>query len=105
MIFSYFVSAIAALYGLLSAVAAIAGLKQNKKGDTAAMMIFGGCLMIAAAIVCVLDLKFDWINALCGSILISLAAFINGKRSELHLKHHIIRAAVEIALVIGFMIL
>lgn len=101
----YVVSAIAAVYGILSVIAAIAGVKQGKKGDASVMMILGGCSMISAAGVCILGGGFDWINALCGGVLISAASFINGKRGEFHAGHHVVRACIEIALVIGFILL
>lgn len=101
----YIISAIAAVYGVLCVIAAIAGVKQGKKGDASVMMILGGCSMISAVGVCMIGGGFDWINALCGSVLISVAAFINGKRGEFHAGHHIVRACIEIALVIGFILL
>ena len=101
---SYVVSLISAVYGVLSSVAALSGLKQNKKGDTAAMMVLGGLSLASAAGLCVFGYGFDWITALCGSLLISLAAFMNGKRSEFHPRHHVVRAIVEIVLVVGFLL-
>lgn len=97
----YVIASIAAVYGGLSAIAA---LVQGKNGDTCAMMIIGGCMMIAAAGLCVYYYSFDWIISLTGSLLISIAALINGKRGEFHAKHHVIRAVVEAILIIGFIV-
>ena len=102
---TYTVAAVAAMYGVLSVVAAIAGVKQGKKGDASAMMLIGGCLLISAAGLRIFHYGFDWIGALCGSILISIAAYMNGKRGEFHAGHHIIRAVVEVAIVVGLILL
>ena len=101
----YVVSAFAAIYGALSIVAGISGTRQGNKGDTSAMMILGGSAVIAAAVLCAFfEAGYDWFTALCGCTIISLAALINGKRGEFHSKHHIIRAIIEILLVIMLLI-
>ena len=101
---SYVVSAVAAVYGILSVIAALFGVKSDKKGDTAAMMVLGGCSLVIAAGLCAFVYTFDWWIALGGCVLISIAAFINGKRGEFHAGHHVVRAVIEIALVIGFIL-
>lgn len=101
----YVVSAIAAIYGVLCVIAAFSSVKDGKKGDTSAIIISGCALLESAAIICILGYSFDWINALSGCLLISIAAFINGRRGEFHARHHIVRAVIEAALVVGFILL
>lgn len=101
----YVVSAVAVIYGVLTAIAALAGDKGRKNGDTAAAMIIGGFGLISAAGLCIFGFTFDWLTAFSGCVLISIAAFINGKRGEFHAGHHIVRAIVEAVLIVGFILL
>ena len=101
---NYIVSAIAAIYGVLNVIAAIMGIKNSKNGDTAAIMIIGGGALISAAGLSIMGYAFDWVTALSGCLLISIAAFMNGKRGEFHAGHHVVRAVIETVLVIGFIL-
>ena len=102
---NYVVSVIAAVYGALTLIASITGGKDGKKGDTAVMMVLGGCSLVTAAGLCAFGYSSDWWIALSGCVLISIAAFINGKRGEFHARHHVVRAVIEIVLVVGFILL
>lgn len=96
----------AVLYGLLHIYVSLAGKKQGKmETDMFLAMLLGACLLTAAG-VWALFRDLAWIPALIGCVLISLAAFVNGGRaSNRHLSHHLIRAAVHLLLVLGFVFL
>ena len=101
---------IAALFGLLHIIAAASQLGSKKKKKrryvTPWTMIIGGLLMIQAVILCVFGSNLDWASALLGGLFICFAAFMNGRRSgNMHKIHHVIRAAVALALVAGFALL
>lgn len=87
------------MYAALSMLAAIVQMRTQARRDTPIMMLGGGILMIAAALLP----GADWILALIGGALICAAAFLNGKRSgSFHIQHHIIRLALTMILVVGF---
>lgn len=102
----YVLCGAAVLYGLLHVYVSLAGKKQGKmETDLFLAMLLGACLLAAAG-VCVLFWDWAWIPALVGCVLISLAAFVNGGRAgNRHLSHHLIRAAVHLLLVLGFVFL
>lgn len=91
------------LYALLSILAASVQMKASKKRDTSILMLAGGLFLIAA--VFLYKMAYSVIILIAGGVLISVAAFINGKRSgNFHIVHHIIRFAVTVLLVIGFIL-
>lgn len=102
---------IAALFGLLHIIAAASQLSgKNKKKKkwyiSHWMMIIGGLLMIQAVILCVFGSELDWASALLGGLFVCFAAFMNGRRGgNMHKVHHLIRAVIVIALVVGFALL
>lgn len=100
---------IAALFGLLHIIAAASQLgnkKKKKRYVTPWLMIIGGLMMIQAVALCVFGSHLDWGSALLGGLFICFAAFMNGRRGgNMHKLHHIIRAVIALALVIGFMLL
>lgn len=94
------------LYALLTMTAAVYQAKTAPRKDTAAMMLCGGMLLIAAAILQIFDWYYDWVIAIIGGALICIAAFLNGKRGEqFHPSHHIVRAAFTILLLTGLCLL
>lgn len=96
---------LAALFGLLHIVAAASQLRKQRYTSHWTMLI-GGVLMLLAVVLCVTGSALDWTVALFASLLICMAAFMNGRRSgNLHWQHHVIRVSEAIALVIGFMVL
>lgn len=100
---------IAVLFGLLHIIAAASQLgnkKKKKRYATPWMMIIGGLLMIQAVVLCVFGSHLDWASALLGGLFICFAAMMNGRRGgNMHKLHHIIRAAIAIAIVVGFALL
>lgn len=97
----YVIGTVTVLYAALSMLAAIVQMKTQTRKDTSVMMLGGGILMIAAVILP----GADWILAIIGGALICAAAFLNGKRSgNFHARHHVIRFALTLLLIIGFIV-
>lgn len=101
----YVLYIITALYAVLSSIAAIAQMRTSKEKTTSFIMLGGGIVLIAAAILHFLSVPFSWAAAIAGGLLICLAALINGKKSgSFHILHHIIRFIVTLLLIIGYII-
>ena len=96
---------VAALYALLSIVAAGAQLRTEKNRDTSLYMLSGGLFLFAAVLWYGIGMPLAWAAALGGCLLIGAAALINGKRGEFHALHHVVRAALTVLLVLGFAVL
>ena len=100
---------VAALFGLLHIIAAASQLgnkKKKKRYVTHWTMIVGGLLMIQAAVLCVFGSSLDWASALLGGLFVCFAAFMNGRRGgNMHKLHHVIRALIAAAIVVGFALL
>ena len=97
---------ISILFGLLSIIAALSQIKNTKRRLSPRLMILGGALLILAVLGMLLKLKADWIIAFAGNALICGAAIYNGLSNDnFHLQHHIIRIALSVLLVTGFMFL
>lgn len=102
----YVLYVITALYAILSAFAAIVQMKTAKQKSTSLMMLGGGLILIITVILHILNLRYNWIAAVVGGILICAAAFINGKKSgNFHITHHIIRFIITLLLIIGYIML
>lgn len=102
----YIVVIIAVLYALLSMLAASTQLKKAEKKDTSLMMLSGGVLLLGAAVLQLTTVSYDWAAAILGGALISVAAFLNGKRGgNFHLSHHVIRFCITLLLIVGFAVL
>lgn len=99
---NYIVYVFTCLYALLSVFAAIVQIRNTKAKVTSFIMIGGGIILIAAVFLHIFLVPFNWIFTLTGCLLISLAAFINGKKGELHIVHHIIRLIIAALLTLGF---
>ena len=94
---------ISILFGGLSLIAAIVQIIAEKKPMPAVLMIAGSVILISAAICNFAGQQFDFVFALIGCTAICFAAIRNGLKSgNLHIQHHIIRIAVSLVLVIGF---
>ena len=97
---------VSVLFGGLHILAAVSQLKSDKKSVPAFIMITGSLLLLGAVISNALRMPLDYIPALLGCVLICAAAIMNGVKSQkLHIQHHIIRAALSIALIVGFILL
>ena len=96
---------VSVLFGGLSLVAAVAQLK-SEKSRSAPIMIGGSLLLIVAAVFNLFGLKFDFVVAAVGCLAVCAAAIMNGKNSgQLYISHHIVRAALSVALIVGFAVL
>ncbi len=97
---------VSVLFGGLHILAAVSQLKSDKRSVPALLMIIGSLLLLGAVICNALRMSLDYIPALLGCVLICAAAIMNGVKSQkLHIQHHIIRAALSIALIVGFILL
>lgn len=102
----YVLYVLTALYAVLCVIAAVSQLKSTAKRDTPAMMLLGSAILLAAIPVQILFGAWGWLLAIAGGILISLAAFQNGRRGgSFHLRHHIIRGVFTALLVLGYLFL
>ena len=94
------------LFGGLSLLAAAVQVKKEKKSLSAFLMAAGSLLLIAAVVCNILGLHVDFLLALFGCAAICAAAIWNGmKNDRLHPMHHVIRIALSILLLIGFILL
>ena len=97
---------VSVLFGGLSMIAAFSQMKSEQKPVSAILMIAGSLLLLATVMCNILGQRIDYILALPGCIAICAAAIWNGKKSgQLHIQHHIIRIALSIILIIGFVVL
>ncbi len=106
-----FLCIVSALFGILSAIAAIrsAAISQiwDKKTSFPAWVMLAGALLLLAAVLCNgVGWRFDFFVALPGCTAICAAALANGVKSgQLHILHHIIRIVLSGALLVGFALL
>ena len=101
----YVLLVITALYASLSLIAAFTQLKSAEKKDTSWMMLLGSVLLITSSVFLMLGLTFDWTVAVIGGTLISVAAFVNGKRGgNFHASHHVVRFLITVLLVVGIIL-
>jgi len=104
------ISVLAILFGALHFVAACTRFKSRDPAarGLAVAMACGGIELICAAVqhLTAGDLRLsDTLLAAGGCVLICAAAYANGKRAgNVHLSHHIVRAAIAALLVAGFVI-
>ena len=95
------VGALALVYGALSVLAGATQLRGAEGRLNGGLMAGGGAVLTAGAVCGFLGLGVDWLLALAGCTLISLAALRNGMRSTLHWQHHVIRLAIAAVLTVG----
>ncbi len=87
----------------LHALASFAQLRSGK--ENAWMMIAGAAVAAAGIVLCLCGGSMDWVFALAGFLLIACAAIQNGqKKQDVHIRHHIIRISLFVALTLGFCI-
>lgn len=99
---NYVLYAFTALYAILSIFASIVQIKNTKAKISPFIMIIGGIILIAAVFLHIFSVPFNWVGVITGGLLISLAAFVNGKKGEFHAVHHIIRLVVTGLLTLGY---
>ncbi len=96
---------VSVLFGALSLVASVSQMKNEKKPFPGVLMSGGSVLLLAAAALCLCGLSWDWILAMVGCAGICAAAMWNGIQSKnLHIQHHVVRVALSVLLVVGFVI-
>ena len=101
----YVILIIAVLYASLSMIAALTQLKSAEKKDTSWMMLLGSALLITASVFMMSSLNFDWAVAVLGGALISIAAFLNGKRGgNFHASHRVVRFCITVLVIVGFIL-
>lgn len=98
--------AASALFGLLSLVAAASQIIRERKPFPAVAMGLGSLVLLAAVACNIRAQGYDYAVALLGCAAICVAAVWNGLKSgQFHPQHHIIRLALSILLVLGFVLL
>ncbi|MCM1299209.1 MAG: hypothetical protein NC203_08595 [Firmicutes bacterium] len=94
---------VTALYAVLSFIAAFSQLKKADQKTPYAVMAFGGLILMAEIGLHIIGVPFNWIAAVVGGVLICASAIYNGKKSgSFHITHHIIRFAVTLLIIAGF---
>lgn len=98
-------TAVSVLYAALSAFAALSQLKAERRGSHV-LMAAGGLVLIAAAVCCLLGRRGDVLAAASGCAMICAAAIWNGRQSgNFHIRHHVVRLILSLALTVGFLFL
>lgn len=97
---------VSVLFGGLSVLAALSQMRTGKPLGAHITMAAGGLLLIIASVCLLTGWQGKALNAALGCALICVAAVWNGKRSgNFHIQHHIIRVALSLVLVAGFILL
>lgn len=101
-----FLRIVSIAFGGLSLLAAVYQMRAEKRSLSAGLMM-GGSLLLIAAVVCNLaKLQYDFVFALAGCAAICVSAIRNGLESgNFHIQHHIIRIALSLVLIAGFVLL
>lgn len=99
-----FLDAVVIIYGCLSIFGAFIQMKKNKAAGASDLLMILGAIMIIASVVFKVQLVFLLI---AGLILIHVSAICNGLRmfGKIHYKHHVIRAAITLVIVISYVML
>ena len=93
-------------FGVLSLIAATSQMRSEKELMPAIIMIVGSVLLISAVLCNLAKQQFDFVLALVGCATICVAAIFNGLKSgNFHIQHHIVRVAISLVLIIGFILL
>ncbi len=91
------------LFAVLSMYGAACQVRNPQFKQPCILMIAGGAVLIGAVAASLDGLPYDWPVALAGCAAICAAAMWNGKRcNNLHLKHHVLRIAFCLLVVVGF---
>lgn len=93
-------------FAALHCFAAVSQIKAGKKAFPGVLMIIGS-LILAGAVICgIAKQSFDFIFALFGCGAICFAAVFNGLKSgNFHIHHHIVRIAISVILIAGYIFL
>jgi len=99
------VCVVSVLFGALSLVASVSQMKNERKPFPGVLMSSGSVLLLAAVAACLCGWGLDWALAVMGCVGICAAAMWNGIQSRsLHVQHHVVRIALSVLLVVGFVI-
>lgn len=91
------------LYGLLSIIAGVLGLKQKKSSRLATvMMIAGGAFLIISVLLTKNNSILSVITLLLGLVVVHISAIISGIKihGETNVGHHIIRLIISVIVII-----
>lgn len=101
----YVVCAIAIVYAILSVYAGGTQLRKPARRKSAALMLFGGLILIIAGILELSAWPQAWLVTVIGSLLICQAALINGRANGREkLEHHAVRFIITVFLIFGMII-
>lgn len=90
------------LVGVYGVLMLLAAFSQQARKTTTLFDALAAFSLIFAALIGILQHNFlaaFWMTAL-GFILVSLAAFIQGRQTGLHWRHHVVRGILEIIVLI-----
>ncbi len=91
------------LFGGLTIYGACVQVRQPLYRKSCSLMIAGGAVLLAAIVVSLRGIVWDWAVALVGCAAICIAAYWNGRIcGVVKLKHHLIRFLFCSILVVGF---
>lgn len=94
---------IAVICAGLQLAAAMTQLKSNENKKNHILMIAGAIIVLAGVVFCLLNSTIDCLFALVGFGLIAYAAIQNGRNAKkVHIRHHVVRIAIFLVLVIEF---
>ena len=98
----YVVAAISILYAFLSVYASVPQLKKPQRRKPAVLMILGGLILAAAAVLELKGWSPSWLVTVIGSLLICQGALINGRlNGRDKLQHHAVRFMITAFLILG----
>lgn len=99
-------ASVSILFACLSAFAALSRLRAEERCGSHILMLLGAFLLTAAAVCLLLGWQGKVLNAVLGCALICTAAVWNGKKSgNFHIRHHLVRLALSLILIAGFVLL
>lgn len=94
---------IAVICAGLQLAAAMTQLKSSENKQNHILMIAGAIIVLAGVVFCLLNSTIDCLFALVGFGLIAYAAIQNGRNAKnVHIRHHVVRIAIFLVLVIEF---
>ena len=106
------VSVLTILFALLHIIAAVAQFKSKDPAarGSASIMLCGSAILICSVATHLHDGGVGsqiavLSTAVCGFLLICVAAYLNGRRSgNVHVSHHLVRGGIAVLLVLGFVL-
>ncbi|MBE5801573.1 MAG: hypothetical protein E7319_04725 [Clostridiales bacterium] len=94
------------LYALLCVLASASKFRQWKAQPSMISMFTGGVVLAQALVLKTSGFSRSWILALAALIMIAAAAWRNGAlQGKVHLSHHLIRWALSLLILAGFVFL